>query len=326
MPRVLIAGRLRYEHSFVPNPGFRGRTEDLYSDELSAEIRRQNVPPWQVVNFDGCRSCSEEINVDYGVRSLCFKLRSIGNDKITYCKELYNVRFRVEYPVGLPVGGPPPDLAPTGRAATIAGFACREAEYRGDRHLLVWYTEEIGVSDPTAAVLALEGVPGLVLQTEEITEADAVERVRVTEVSAQAPPPGIFSIPADYRQFESVDAARAEDRRILDEKSAEELRRHPLSAAEREMFAGEWQLSIATDEILIEIGRTGDTEFSFRTTVLTAPAGAAGRVTDARAAMKGRQLMVYSPPNYRLYRVTDGGRRLTLVDSDLWTFTRKSRR
>src|SRR5262249_14731285 len=188
--------------------------------------------------FDGHRARVEEINSDYGVRSRSFELRVAGSDTITYCKEVPYFGFCIEHPILLPPGGPPPHLAPTHEMTTIAGLRCRKAEYQGDRHLFVWYTDEIVVNDPTGAVLRLEGVPGLILQSEEIPvsdAADAVKRVTVVELTFDAPPPELFAVPANYRQFVDIDAARAEDRRILDAKSAEELRRHPLGVDEHEL-------------------------------------------------------------------------------------------
>lgn len=324
-PREATAGRIRYQIGFVANPGYRGGHADLFSDELRAKIRRQNVPESRVVYFDGRRARTEEINVDYGVRSRSFELRVAGRAAITYCKEFPYFGFCVEHPIRLPPGGPPPHLAPTGETATIAGLRCHKAEYQGDRHQLVWYTDEVAVNDPTGAVLRLEGVPGLILQTEEIPvseSTDAVERVTVVELAFDAPPPGIFSVPANYRRFVGIDAARAEDRQMLDAKSAEELQRHPLGVDEREMFAGKWLFDTPKDKILVEIARAGDNELRFRSTVLTAPAAAAGRVCDEKASMKGRLLMVEDPPNYRLYKSGAGGRSLILVGNELFTFTR----
>lgn len=325
-PRHANTGRIRYQISFIANPGYRGGPADLFSDELRAEIRRHNVPESRVVYFDGRRARAEEINVDYGVRSPSFELRVAGNDTITYCKEFPHFGFCIEHPILLRPGGPPPHLAPTSEMATIAGLPCRKAEYQGDRHLFVWYTDEVAVNDPTGAVLRLEGVPGLILQTEEIPASetyDAVERVTVAELEFDAPPPEIFSMPADYLRFAGIDAARAEDRRILDAESAKELgQSHPLGIHEREMFVGKWLLGMPKDKILVEIAREGDNEFQFQTTVLTAPADAAARVCDEKASMKGRLLMVEEPPNYRLYKLSDEGRRLILIGNEMFAFTR----
>src|SRR5215218_6749104 len=111
-PRQVSAGRIRYQISFVLNPGYRGGHADLFSDELRAEIRRRNVPEWRVVHFDGHRARTEEVNADYGVRSPSFELRVAGEDTVTYCKEFPHFGFCVEHPIGLPAGGPPPHLAP----------------------------------------------------------------------------------------------------------------------------------------------------------------------------------------------------------------------
>ena len=322
----ITSGKIVYRITFVPNPSYRGGRSDLFSDELHARIRRQNTPEWRVVYFDGSHSRTEEINVDYGVRSPSFQLRSAGHDTITYCKEFPHFNFCIEYPIQLAPGGPPPYLAPTEETATIAGVICRKGKYQGPRHALVWYAEDLDVEDPTGAVLQLEGVPGLILQTEDIAASDtvdAVRRVTVTELSFEPPPPEIFSAPASYRKFDSIDDARAEDRRMLDAKSADELQRHPLGDNEREMFIGEWLFDTPTDKILVVIAPAGEDEFRFSTTVLTAPAGAAGRVSEEKALMKGRLLMVEEPPNYRLYKLADDGQKLILIGNELFTFSRR---
>jgi hypothetical protein len=318
------AGSIRYRIGFVANPDFSGDGLDLFSTELRAEIRRRNAPESRLVYFDGHRSRTDEINNDYGVRSHSFELRDAGRDTIIYCKAFPYFNFCVEHPL-LPLpGGPPPHLAPTSEMTTIAGLRCHKAEYQGDQHLFVWYTDEVAVNDPTGAVLHLEGVPGLILQTEEIPASgtiDAVKRTTVVEFAVDAPPPQRFTVPADYRRFIDMDAARAEDRRILDLKSTEALQRHPLSDDEREMFVGRWLFEWPRDKILVEIARTGDNEFRFCTNVLSAPA-AAGRVSEELAAIKGRLLMVEDPPNYRLYKLEDWGQRLVLLGNDLFTFKR----
>lgn len=324
-PRQIAAGSIQYEIGFASNPDYRGGQIDLFSDELRAEIRRRNVPEARVVYFDGQHSRTEEINSDYGVRSNSFELRVAGREMVSYCKEFPFFDFCIEHPVLLPPGGPPPDLAPTDEVTTIAGLGCRKAEYHGDRHLFVWYSDEVTADDPTGAVLQLEGVPGLVLQTEEIPGSDAIEtiqRVTVTDLSFAAPSPELFTVPDSYRHFHDIDAVRAEDRRILKMKSAEELQRNPLRNDEQTMFVGRWLLRRPKDQILVEVIPAGDEKFWFRTTVLTAPSGAAGRVSEEQATMVGRTLMVEDPPNYRLYRMEDEGHRLVLAGNDLFSFRR----
>ena len=149
--RVVTAGMIRYEIGFVPNPRYRGGRAALFSEELSARIRRRNVPASRVVRFDGHHARIEEINADYGVLSNSVELRTAGRDMAIRCKELTNFPFCVEYQIGIPPGGPPPHLAPTDEMATIAGLRCRRGEYIGNRHLFVWYTEEVTVDDVKAA-------------------------------------------------------------------------------------------------------------------------------------------------------------------------------
>jgi hypothetical protein len=321
--RKSTAGKIRYQIDFVGNPDYQGRPADIFSDALLGKIRRRNVPEWRIVYFDGRRSRREEINVDYGVRSPSIELRSVDRPTIIYCKEFRAFGFCFEFPINLPITGRPPALRLTGEIASIAGLHCRKGEYQGGRHLHVWFTE-VEVDDPTGAVLRLEGVSGLIMRTEQIAgpRVDAVERVTVAELSFAPPPAEIFSVPAGYRRVPDVDVARAEDRRALAAKSAQELQRHPLSAAECDMFVGTWLFDSPPDKIVIEIVRAGHNAFRFRTTVPTAPADAVERVRDEKASMQGRTLLVEEPPNYRLYRLGDDGRSLIEVDNHLFTFIR----
>ena len=325
-PRQVTSGKIHYQIGFVPNPDYRGGTSDIFSDELRAEIRRMNVAEARDVYFDGRHSLTEEINGDYGVRSLSFELKVSGSDSVTYCKEFPYFNFCIKYPKLIPPGGPPPHLAPTNETATIAGYPCRKAEYQGNRHLFVWYTEEISVNDPTGAVVQLEGVPGLVLQTEEIASSgtiDSVRRETVVELNFETPvAPEIFSVPANYRRFANIDAARAEDRRLLDEESAKEIQLRPLADHEREMFVGTWLLEKPKDKIAVDISPAQGNELRFQTTVLTAPPDAPGRFSDEKASMQGRLLLVEEPPNYRLYKLSDQGRTLVLIGNELFTFKR----
>jgi hypothetical protein len=315
--RQETAGTIVYRTTFVPNPAYRPRERGLFSDDLLAKIRRANVAERRVVHFDGRRSRSEETNVDYGVRSLSFELRSADRDTVTYCQALRRFRFCVERPIERPVGGRPPHLAPLDETATIAGLRCRKAEYIGPLRMHVWYCEDVDVEDPTGAVLSLEGVPGLILQTEEIAESDridAVQRITVEELSFAPPPPKMFAQPADYRTVDSIDVARAEDRRLLDANANGDT----LAA---EKFVGEWLLEMPHDTLRVEITPA----LRFRTTVLTAPSDAAGRTSEEQAVLKGKVLVVEEPPNDRHYELSDDGRKLKQIDNELFTFTRASR-
>ena len=317
----MTAGTVRYEYSYVPNPKYSRRTVDLYSAEFRARLRAENTPSYRMVRFDGRRSRAEEINVDYGVRGPSLEFRVAGQDLTTYCKRLGAVAFRVEYPIGRPVGGEPPYLEPGGEFATIAGLRCRFGEYHGNQHLRVWYSEQIRLDDPTGAVLALPGVPGAVLRTEEISTSpstDTARRTTVTELSLAPPPPDIFTVPTHYRPFRSVDEARAADRLELQAHADAELRLRPLSEAERVMFLGEWWLRGRADIIRVEISAD-----RFHRTVLSAPAGLPGRIEVAPARPLGRRLLVDDPPGYRLYRITADRGNLVQVGSEVFRFTRR---
>jgi len=312
------AGTIVYRTTSVANPAYRRPVRGIFSAELLSEIWRANVPERRTVYFDGRRSRSEETNVDYGVRSRAFELRSVDRDTVTYCKELRFFRFCVERPIERPVGGPPAHFAPLAETATIAGLPCRKGEHVGPRHRYVWYSEEVDVEDPTGAVLSLEGVPGLILQMEEIAESDridAVERVTVAEWSFEPPPPEIFAPPASYRIVDDVDVARREDRRLLDANA----NANPIA---REEIVGEWLLETPHDTIRVEI----TPELRFRTTILTAPADAAERTSEEHAVLKGNLLVVEDPPNDRTYELSEDRQKLKQLDNGVFTFTRTAPR
>ena len=105
-----------------------------------------------MVHFDGRRSRSEETNVDYGVRSPGFELRSGDRDTVTACRSACrSFRFCVERPVERPSSGRPPGFTPLGGTATIAGLRCSKAVVAGPRRLQVWFCEDLDVDDPTGA-------------------------------------------------------------------------------------------------------------------------------------------------------------------------------
>jgi hypothetical protein len=169
----------------------------------------------RTVHFDGTHSRVEQTDDDFGVRSLSIELRTADRDTVTYCKALYVLRFCVEVQADHPVREQRPLFEPLRETAVIAGLPCRKGKYIDWRQLSVWYSEEIRVEDPTGAVLQLEGVPGLILQTE-----DEDERVTVEKVSFDAPPAELFAVPPDYRRVEDIDVARAEDRRLVEARGA----------------------------------------------------------------------------------------------------------
>ena len=320
--RAQRSGSIHYRLAFVPNPSYRGGRVDLFSATLAARIRRQNVPEGWTVYFDGQRSRREEINLDYGVRSLSFELRDAKTSTITYCKQLRTLGFCMQYATPVPVGGPPPDVMVTGETQSIGGFRCTRAEYRGPRQLEIWFTQEIAIDDSSGGILQLVGVPGLLMQTQEIADnhLDAVQRVTVTDVSFEAPPPTVFSVPPGFRTFPDAAAARAEDRQNFEAAAAEETRYNPLSDTERDMFVGDWLFHADADELRVRIARVGENEFRFHSTVLTAPADAPGRDRDEPARMLGRALLVEDPPGYRLYMLD--GPQLRQLDDDVFRFNR----
>jgi hypothetical protein len=322
-PRRLAAGRIVYAIDFVPNPAYKAVREDVFSDELHRKVMRHNVPERREVHFDGRRARIEEVNCDYGFKSPAMKLLDAVSHTVVDCKQLRHVAFCVEYPMERPAPRDrPASLTLLDETEVIAGLRARRGNWQGDRGpLAVWFTDELQLEDPTGAVRHLEGVPGLLLKEqprEAASTIDLLERVTVVELSREAPSPDLFSPPAGYRRFASLDAARAEDRRLLEAAAAEELGHRPLTEDEKRMFMGRWGLESPANELHVEIAPGPDGALRFTTTYSRAPR----RPTEERAAMKGRLLLVEEPPNYRLYRMADGGRTMVEVDNEVFTFRR----
>lgn len=309
------AGKIVYQTEMVANPSYRGGGgAPQYSEKLSALILRDNVPERRTVYFDGTRSRAEEINFDYGVKSPAIRLREAGRGVTLYCKEFPRVHFCVEHPDLPPAAtGPSPILDLTDEKATVAGFACRKAIYNNlTQKREVYFADKVHVDDATGAVYRIDGVPGLIVQWQVIGDprSDVVERVTVVETSFAPPPAALFAPPAGFRKMASVDEARAEERRLLDAEAAQ----HPATAEERAQFVGRWDLATAPDDLHVEIVPDGDS-YLLRTTH-------DGKISDERATMKGRALLVEAPPNFRLYRLSDDRDQLVLVGSEAFRFHR----
>jgi len=249
------------------------------------------------------------------------RLQLADRDTTLYGKALHRLRFCIDIPPPPELGGRegPPELEPQRGTQVIASWRCRQVIHvDGTRRLAIAYTDELAIDDPTGAVAQFEGVPGLVLPWEELPRGDRSgwrTRVEVSELSLVPPDPETFALPDGYRRFAGIDAARAEDRRILEAEVEAEHRTAPLSAAEQRMFVGRWRWERGDAELEIAAVGPDDDALRFRT---VSPTGARDEV----AMQKGRLLLVEEPPNYRLYRLDDAGRRLTLVDDHTFRFHR----
>lgn len=292
------AGRITYETTFVA----RGP-----ADPQRLLTLRHNTPLRRVVHFDGRSSRTEAVSTEYGFRSLSLRLRGPGEE--LYCKQLHYLAFCVAVPPRPePLEGQPPVVRPREGARVIAGFAARGLRWeRGSERFDLWHAPEVTVADPTGAVDQLPGAPGLLLERLEVPLSERAEfarRVTVTEVSWDPPAPSLFVAPAGYRRMASIEAARAEDRRLLEAAAAAERYRRPLSPAEESAFAGRWRLEGAPGAAAVEIIRA-EGEYRWR----------AGALVE-RGTLAGRQLLVEEPPNYRLYRLEAGGTIMVLVGDD----------
>ena len=123
---------------------------------------------------------------------------------------------------------------------------------------------------------------------------------RSTSIFA-APAPEYFTRPEGFRWFDGIDAARADDHREGQRQAASEA---PLSAGERRLFLGRWELDGAADEQVLEVSETAAGY------VVKTIEGSTVRTEEA--ALLGRRLRVDEAPNYRLYQLTQDGR-LALV-------------
>lgn len=301
-PQRHSAGKVVYETTWAPDrPGA--------VDDLRARILRHNTASPRVVYFDGKSSRTEEVNSDYGFRSPCIKLWLAGADTMVYCKELPYLRFCLPMPRSpVPIGGPPLSVTTRDGVRMIAGISGRTARVvRGNLELEIVHAPDIVLEDPTGAVDRLDGVSGFLLEqrTASALDADYAKRVTVVQVSFAAPAAQLFARPVGFRWFDSIDAARAEDRRLGDQQAAAEV---PMSAEQRTQYVGRWELIGAAGAQVLEISEAG-AGYQLKTIE-------SGAVRTETASLLGRQLRVDEPPNYRLYRLDPDGNHLVLIGDE----------
>ena len=299
-PQRYTAGMVSYETTWMSDPGAVG-------DELGARVLGHNTASPRVVYFDGKSSRTEEVNADYGFRSPCIKLWLAGADSMLYCKELPHLRFCIAMSrPPAPIGGPPPSVTEGDAVHVVAGISGRTARVAAAHlQLDVVHAPDVLVEDPTGAIDRIDGVSGFVLEHRSVASAPGahhVRRVTVTRVAFAAPAPELFARPAGFRWFDSLDAARAEDRRLGEQQAAAAP---ALSAEDRKHYLGRWELDGASGAQILEIDQTGA---GYQLTTIE---GGASRTETA--SLLGHQLQVDDPPNYRLYRLEPDHQHLVLV-------------
>src|SRR5439155_9860980 len=119
------------------------------------------------------------------------------------------------------------------------------------------HAPDVLLEDPTGAIDRIDGVSGFVLEQRSVASAPGAHharRVTVTHVTFAAPAPELFARPAGFRWFDSLDAARADDRRLGAQEAAAAP---PLSAEDRKHYLGRWELDGAGGAQVLEIDEAG---------------------------------------------------------------------
>jgi hypothetical protein len=332
-------GHIRYRTDLLLNPARQDGGEAIYSPALQLILTRRNVPQHQDVWVDGLRARIECENFDYGVYSRSILLQgTCGSTGTIYCKELHFYHFYTERQVQLPDAPlEPPRITALEEEKEILGYRCRRARVEeGAKTYDIYYTPEVRVAGVADAVLRHPLENGLVLEREEVPDKRLgifLTRTTATRLKRTKPPATIFETPAGFERVPNVDFARIEDRRRLDAWSAEQWTRNPLTAHEKTMYLGVWQLDNGKDRVLVEIETSlpdgvpredsgWSNRFVFKTTVLFADQNLAGAVSRARATMRGRMLLVEEPPNYSLYTLSEDGKKLRWRDNPTVTYSR----
>lgn len=336
---ALSAGHIRYRTDLVPNPARHDDGDGIYSPELQFAFTRRNLPEYRDVWFDGKRARIECVNFDYGVYSRSILLQGAeGSTGNIYCKEFPFFKFCIEYPVQLPTAPwEPPRVTLLKEEKEILGYRCRRARIEdGAVEYLVYYAPTLKIAKVTDAVLQHSLVDGFILEREENPDKHLgifLTRITVTELNLTKPPANRFESPDGFEKVTDIDFARTENRRRLDAWSAEQWTRNPLTANEKTMYLGAWQLDKGKDHILVEIeaaptdsengGDPGwNNNFVFITTVLSSNQEFEGALSCERATMKGRLLLVEEPPNYSLYSLSENGNQMQWTDNPALTYYR----
>lgn len=305
-----------------------------YSREFYQQILRYNIPEKRIVYFDGQQSRTDEVNVDYNYRSLSMVFKKANEDTYQYCKVFPFFNFVIELKKNrlIPTRHLSPRIDLVEEYKHILGYRCQKAIIRDDYLTYqVYFTREISLKDPTQAVIQYEGVPGVILEQEEIPVAKTVafyRRYTVKRLEAQRLPPNIFAIPPGYQKLLNIDEARQKDRQMLQEAKQQELKQQPLSKAEQTQFLGSWLLKVDSDSFLVHVALSkpsqGKSILRFYSYHLTNPDTATRSVFIKEARLAGRQLMVEAAPNYDLYTYKATTNTIELSGNSLFTYKRLS--
>ncbi|HAS46421.1 MAG TPA: hypothetical protein DCS93_38425 [Microscillaceae bacterium] len=305
-----------------------------YSREFYRQILRYNIPEKRIVYFDGQQSRTDEVNVDYNYRSLSTTIRTKKSDKYLYLKQypFFNFYFEIESKLAGTGEYFPSKITFLEEYKDILGYRCQKAKIEEAYQIYyVYFTREVTLKDPTQAVIQHEGIPGVILEQEEIPIAKNVafyQRYTVKRLEAQRLAPNIFAIPAGYQKLANIDEARQKDRQMLQEAKQKEVKQQPLSGAEQTQFLGSWLLKVDSDSFLVHVAPIKATQdksvLRFYSYHLTNPDAATRRVFTKEARLAGRQLMVEESPNYNLYNYNAAKNTIELAGNSLFTYERLS--
>jgi len=305
-----------------------------YSREFYQQILRYNIPEKRIVYFDGQQSRTDEINVDYNCRSLSMVFKKASDDTYQYCKvfPFFNFVIKLKKTPLIPTRYQQPSIKLMEEYKNILGYRCQKAIVQ-DEHLTyqVYFTKEVTLKDPTQAVIQHEGIPGVILEQEEIPIAKTVafyRRYTVKRLEAQRLAPNIFAVPQGYQKLANIDEARKKDRQMLQEAKQLELKQKPLSKVEQTQFLGSWLLQVGGDSFLVYVAPFNTSQdkdlLRFYSYHLTNPDTATRRVSIKEAHLVGRQLMVEESPNYSLYNYNAAKNTIELAGNTLFTYERLS--
>ena len=308
-PRIIEQATIRYEIAVVPESK-QPSGPAAFSPELTREIIRYNIPAAREVWFDGNQSRVEEVNVDYGFKGRAITISRGAGQPLHDCKELQFLRFcvvRSPAPEPIEEETTVPRIEIGDETREIAGHVCRRARYEtGNQAWHIWFSEALRLDDPTGAVIARDGIPGAILEIEEIPVARgalAHRRTTVTAISTSPVPAGIFQVPPDFEQMQSIEEARAVNRQRME--AAARAMPRPGDAA-RARFTGWWRLESRTDVILLEVTAVEPSQGDGADIRLQTHNLNVGKVVQREGSLRGEWIVVDEPPGFTLYALEDG--------------------
>ncbi|MBN2436644.1 MAG: hypothetical protein JXK07_15400 [Spirochaetes bacterium] len=139
--------------------------------ELYMKNIESNISPLRTIFFNGKKSKTEEINTDYGYKSLVTTIKDCSKNEYQYCKVFPNRNFCLKIKEEMSSSSEyfPPRVIFLNEYKKIMGYKCQKVLIEEASVLYhIWFTEEITVNDPTYAVLQHESIKGFVMEQETV--------------------------------------------------------------------------------------------------------------------------------------------------------------